>query len=77
MQRALRLLGGAGGLILAIWPAVVARADTSPTPAMTTMTVAMFQGTSAGIAAAAGTVLIVCAVAVVYRLLRRHELSML
>jgi iron(III) transport system permease protein len=49
----------------------------------TTMTVAMFQaleGTSAGIAAAAATVLIVCTVlpvAFVYRLLRRHELSMM
>ena len=29
MQPALRLLGGAGGLILAIWPVVVARADNS------------------------------------------------
>jgi len=49
----------------------------------TTMTVAMFQaleGTSAGIAAAAATVLIlftVVPVALVYRLLRRYELSML
>ncbi len=49
----------------------------------TTMTVAMFQaleGTSPGIAAAAATVLIICTVlpvALVYRLLRRHELSML
>src|ERR1044072_7277764 len=49
----------------------------------TTMTVAMFQaleGTSAGVAAAAATVLIICTilpVALVYRLLRRHELSML
>jgi iron(III) transport system permease protein len=49
----------------------------------TTMTVAMFQaleGTSAGVAAAAATVLIVCTVlpvALVYRLLRRHELSMM
>jgi iron(III) transport system permease protein len=48
-----------------------------------TMTVAMFQaleGTSPGIAAAAATVLIICTlvpVALVYRLLRRHELSML
>jgi len=48
----------------------------------TTMTVAMFQaleGTSAGVAAAAATVLIVFTVlpvALVYRLLRRHELSM-
>ena len=48
----------------------------------TTMTVAMFQaleGTSAGVAAAAATVLIICTilpVALVYRLLRRHELSM-
>jgi iron(III) transport system permease protein len=47
------------------------------------MTVAMFQaleGTSAGVAAAAATVLIICTVlpvALVYRLLRRHELSML
>ena len=44
---------------------------------------AMFQaleGTSAGVAAAAATVLIICTilpVALVYRLLRRHELSML
>jgi iron(III) transport system permease protein len=49
----------------------------------TTMTTAMFQaleGASPGIAAAAATVLIVCTllpVALVYRLLRRHELSML
>ncbi|HEV3184421.1 MAG TPA: iron ABC transporter permease [Xanthobacteraceae bacterium] len=49
----------------------------------TTMTVAMFQaleGTSAGVAAAAATVLILCTVlpvALVYRLLRRYELSML
>ena len=49
----------------------------------TTMTVAMFQaleGTSAGVAAAAATVLIICTilpVALVYRLLRRHELSTL
>ena len=47
------------------------------------MTVAMFQaleGTSPGIAAAAASVLILCTVlpvALVYRLLRRHELSML
>jgi iron(III) transport system permease protein len=49
----------------------------------TTMTVAMFQaleGTSAGVASAAAAVLIlftVLPVALVYRLLRRHELSML
>jgi iron(III) transport system permease protein len=49
----------------------------------TTMTVVMFQaleGTSAGVAAAAATVLIVCTVlpvALVYRLLRRRELGML
>jgi iron(III) transport system permease protein len=49
----------------------------------TTMTVAMFQaleGTSAGVAAAAATVLIlftILPVALVYRLLRRYELSML
>ena len=48
----------------------------------TTMTVVMFQaleGTSAGVAAAAATVLIVCTVvpvALVYRILRRRELSM-
>ncbi|HEY4919668.1 MAG TPA: iron ABC transporter permease, partial [Xanthobacteraceae bacterium] len=48
----------------------------------TTMTVVMFQaleGTSAGVAAAAATVLIVCTVvpvALVYRVLRRRELSM-
>lgn len=48
-----------------------------------TMTVAMFQaleGTSAGVAAAAATVLIIVTilpVALVYRLLRRYELSML
>jgi iron(III) transport system permease protein len=47
-----------------------------------TMTVVMFQaleGTSAGVAAAAATVLIVCTVvpvALVYRILRRRELSM-
>jgi iron(III) transport system permease protein len=51
--------------------------------AWTTMTVAMFQaleGTSAGVAAAAATVLIIVTilpVALVYRLLRRHELSAL
>ncbi|MBV8791463.1 MAG: hypothetical protein JO237_05360, partial [Pseudolabrys sp.] len=49
----------------------------------TTMTIAMFQaleGTSAGVAAAAATVLIVFTlvpVALVYRLLRRHELALL
>jgi len=49
----------------------------------TTMTVAMFQaleGTSAGVAAAAATVLIIVTilpVALVYRLLRRYELSAL
>jgi iron(III) transport system permease protein len=48
----------------------------------TTMTVVMFQaleGTSAGVATAAATVLIVCTVvpvALVYRVLRRRELSM-
>jgi iron(III) transport system permease protein len=48
----------------------------------TTMTVVMFQaleGTSAGVAAAAATVLIVCTVvpvALVYRVLRRRELAM-
>jgi iron(III) transport system permease protein len=48
----------------------------------TTMTVVMFQaleGTSAGVAAAAASVLIVCTVvpvALVYRVLRRRELSM-
>jgi iron(III) transport system permease protein len=48
----------------------------------TTMTVVMFQaleGTSAGVAAAAATVLIVCTVvpvALVYRVLRRRELSL-
>jgi iron(III) transport system permease protein len=51
--------------------------------AWTTMTVAMFQaleGTSAGVAAAAATVLIIVTilpVALVYRLLRRYELSVL
>ena len=51
--------------------------------AWTTMTVAMFQaleGTSAGVAAAAATVLIIVTilpVALVYRLLRRYELSAL
>ena len=49
----------------------------------TTMTVAMFQaleGTSAGVAAAAAAVLIlftILPVALVYRVLRRYELSML
>jgi iron(III) transport system permease protein len=48
-----------------------------------TMTVVMFQaleGTGAGVASAAATVLIVCIVlpvALVYRLLRRHELGMM
>ena len=80
------MLGGlVGGFVLAF---VTVASELSATVVLysgpwTTMTVAMFQaleGTSAGIAAAAATVLIVCTVlpvALVYRLLRRHELSML
>ena len=80
------MLGGiVGGFVLTF---VTVASELSSTIVLysgpwTTMTVAMFQaleGTSAGIAAAAATVLIVCTVtpvALVYRLLRRHELSML
>jgi iron(III) transport system permease protein len=80
------MLGGiVGGLVLTF---VTVASELSATVVLysgpwTTMTVAMFQaleGTSAGIAAAAATVLIICTVvpvALVYRLLRRHELSML
>jgi iron(III) transport system permease protein len=80
------MLGGiVGGFVLTF---VTVASELSATVVLysgpwTTMTVAMFQaleGTSAGIAAAAATVLIVCTVlpvALVYRLLRRHELSML
>jgi len=79
------MLGGiVGGFVLTF---VTVASELSATVVLysgpwTTMTVAMFQaleGTSAGIAAAAATVLIVCTVlpvALVYRLLRRHELSM-
>ena len=74
-----------GGLVLTF---VTVASELSATVVLysgpwTTMTVAMFQaleGTSPGIAAAAATVLIICTlvpVALVYRLLRRHELSML
>ena len=80
------MLGGiVGGFVLTF---VTVASELSSTVVLysgpwTTMTVAMFQaleGTSAGIAAAAATVLIICTVlpvALVYRLLRRHELSML
>jgi iron(III) transport system permease protein len=80
------MLGGiVGGLVLTF---VTVASELSSTIVLysgpwTTMTVAMFQaleGTSAGVAAAAATVLIICTilpVALVYRLLRRHELSML
>ncbi len=80
------MLGGiVGGFVLTF---VTVASELSSTVVLysgpwTTMTVAMFQaleGTSPGIAAAAATVLIVCTVvpvALVYRLLRRHELSML
>jgi iron(III) transport system permease protein len=80
------MLGGiVGGFVLTF---VTAASELSSTIVLysgpwTTMTVAMFQaleGTSAGVAAAAATVLIICTilpVALVYRLLRRHELSML
>ena len=79
------MLGGiVGGFVLTF---VTVASELSATVVLysgpwTTMTIAMFQaleGTSAGIAAAAATVLIVCTllpVALVYRLLRRHELSM-
>ncbi len=80
------MLGGiVGGFVLTF---VTVASELSATVVLysgpwTTMTIAMFQaleGTSPGIAAAAATVLIVCTVlpvALVYRLLRRHELSML
>jgi iron(III) transport system permease protein len=80
------MLGGiVGGIVLTF---VTVASELSSTVVLysgpwTTMTVAMFQaleGTSAGVAAAAATVLIICTilpVALVYRLLRRHELSML
>ena len=80
------MLGGiVGGFVLTF---VTVASELSATIVLysgpwTTMTVAMFQaleGTSPGIAAAAATVLIICTlvpVALVYRLLRRHELSML
>jgi iron(III) transport system permease protein len=80
------MLGGiVGGFVLTF---VTVASELSSTVVLysgpwTTMTVAMFQaleGTSPGIAAAAATVLIICTVlpvALVYRLLRRHELSML
>jgi len=80
------MLGGiVGGFVLTF---VTVASELSATIVLysgpwTTMTIAMFQaleGTSPGIAAAAATVLIVCTllpVALVYRLLRRHELSML
>jgi len=80
------MLGGiVGGLVLTF---VTVASELSSTVVLysgswTTMTVAMFQaleGTSPGVASAAATVLIlftVLPVALVYRLLRRHELSML
>jgi iron(III) transport system permease protein len=80
------MLGGiVGGFVLTF---VTVASELSSTVVLysgpwTTMTVTMFQaleGTSAGVAAAAATVLIICTVlpvALVYRLLRRHELSML
>jgi iron(III) transport system permease protein len=80
------MLGGiVGGFVLTF---VTVASELSATIVLysgpwTTMTIVMFQaleGTSPGIAAAAATVLIICTlvpVALVYRLLRRHELSML
>jgi iron(III) transport system permease protein len=80
------MLGGiVGGFVLTF---VTVASELSATVVLysgqwSTMTVAMFQaleGTGAGIAAAAATVLIICTVlpvALVYRLLRRHELSMM
>jgi iron(III) transport system permease protein len=80
------MLGGiVGGLVLTF---VTVASELSSTVVLysgswTTMTVAMFQaleGTSPGVAAAAATVLIlftVLPVALVYRLLRRYELSLL
>ena len=80
------MLGGiVGGLVLTF---VTVASELSSTVVLysgqwTTMTVAMFQaleGTSPGVASAAATVLIVFTVlpvALVYRLLRRYELSML
>jgi iron(III) transport system permease protein len=80
------MLGGiVGGFVLTF---VTVASELSATVVLysapwTTMTVAMFQaleGQSPGIAAAAATVLIACTVvpvALVYRLLRRHELSIL
>ena len=79
------MLGGiVGGLVLTF---VTVASELSATVVLysgpwTTMTVAMFQaleGTSPGVAAAAATVLIlftILPVALVYRLLRRYELSM-
>ena len=80
------MLGGiVGGAVLVF---VTVASELSSTVVLysgqwTTMTVAMFQaleGTSAGVAAAAATVLIIVTilpVALVYRLLRRYELSAL
>ena len=80
------MLGGiAGGMVLT-WVAVAA--ELSATVVLysgqwQTLTVVMFQaleGTGAGLAAATASMLIfftVVPVALVYRLLRRHELSML
>ena len=80
------MLGGiAGGMVLT-WVAVAA--ELSATVVLysgqwQTLTVVMFQaleGTGAGLAAATASMLIfftVLPVALVYRLLRRHELSML
>jgi len=80
------MLGGiVGGAVLVF---VTVASELSSTVVLysgpwTTMTVAMFQaleGTSAGVAAAAATVLIIVTilpVALVYRLLRRYELSTL
>jgi len=80
------MLGGiVGGLVLTF---VTVASELSATVVLysgpwTTMTVAMFQaleGTSPGVASAAATVLIlftILPVALVYRLLRRYELSML
>jgi iron(III) transport system permease protein len=80
------MLGGiVGGFVLTF---VTIAAELSATVVLysgpwTTMTVAMFQaleGNSPGIAAAAATVLIICTlvpVAMIYRLLRQRELSML
>ena len=80
------MLGGIVGGMVLTWVSVASELSSTVvlySGQWQTLTVVMFQaleGTSPGIAAAAATVLIVFTVlpvALVYRLLRRHELSML